>query len=687
MRFLYPNFLFALFTVLIPVIIHFFNFRKYKTIYFSDTRFIKNLEQETNSKNRIRHLLILLNRILILAFLVLAFARPYIPVNENLISNQNHLVGIYIDNSFSMEAEGKSGKIIELAKNKAIEIAKAYPPATKFLLTTNEYDIKLDHPLNFEQLIDQISQIEITSFSRPVVDIYKRQIDILNTIKNNNNFQNINEDIFWISDGQKSTFNINKIDVLDSANVKILILPSQDLGNIFIDTCWFESPARVFKHTDKLIVRIVNNSNNNYSNLPVKLYLNDSLKSISSITLKPQSHELVEMNYTNSAKGIINGRVEINDYPITYDNELFFSYIIEDKANMLIINGNEENRYLNALFENDDNFKLSQVKIARLDYSDFNAYQTLILNEIDKFSTGLIQQIKSYLSTGGTIIIFPSWNIDKISYNEFLSDLGLGKFEGIDSSILRVNKIYFEDRIFTDVFFEQANNIEYPVISKYYIFDHLNESFSHTIISLSNQKPVLVTAPFQNGRIYCFTIPLSTEFSDFPQNPILVPTLYNMALYNQRNKKLYYLIGENESITINEELNSGRFENLRIVNTATEYDILVKIDAKVSGSYIQLPGNIEHAGFYTIIQNNENLKGLSINYSRSESNLDKYDMQEITDQIILNELNNFTLFEASVNEITQYINELNQGKQLWKMFILISILLLGTEIFLLRVFS
>jgi Na+/H+ antiporter NhaD/arsenite permease-like protein len=84
MGFLYPNFLWALFAILIPVIIHLFYFKRFKKVYFSNTKFLKEIKEETTNKNKIKNLLVLLSRILAIVFLVLAFAQPYFPIGHKL---------------------------------------------------------------------------------------------------------------------------------------------------------------------------------------------------------------------------------------------------------------------------------------------------------------------------------------------------------------------------------------------------------------------------------------------------------------------------------------------------------------------------------------------------------------------------------------------------------------------------
>ena len=78
MSFAYPEFLFALAAISVPIVIHLFNFRRFKKVYFSDIRFLKDVEIETKSRNKLKNLLILLSRILAITFLVMAFAKPVI---------------------------------------------------------------------------------------------------------------------------------------------------------------------------------------------------------------------------------------------------------------------------------------------------------------------------------------------------------------------------------------------------------------------------------------------------------------------------------------------------------------------------------------------------------------------------------------------------------------------------------
>ncbi len=126
MKFAYPEFLFALSVISIPIIIHLFNFRRFKKIYFSDIRFLKEIKEQTQNRNRMKHLLVLLCRILAFAFLVFAFARPFIPGPGGEKLKGKKAISVYIDNSYSMAYTEKEGEpsLFEKSKQRAFELAR-----------------------------------------------------------------------------------------------------------------------------------------------------------------------------------------------------------------------------------------------------------------------------------------------------------------------------------------------------------------------------------------------------------------------------------------------------------------------------------------------------------------------------------------------------------------------------------
>ena len=141
MSFINPYFLFAFLTLSVPVLIHLFNLRRYKKEYFTNVKFLSQIQQETRKQSQLKQLLLLLARMLTVASLVMAFSQPYLrSAFQKEKSSSRHTVSIYIDNSFSMENNGPGGRLLESARHKAVEIVTAYKSSDAFQLMTNDLE-------------------------------------------------------------------------------------------------------------------------------------------------------------------------------------------------------------------------------------------------------------------------------------------------------------------------------------------------------------------------------------------------------------------------------------------------------------------------------------------------------------------------------------------------------------------
>src|ERR1051326_5189131 len=205
MKFVNPAFLFALFAIAIPLIIHLFNFRRYKKVYFSSVKFLKEVKQETQSKSRLKHLLVLCCRILAVSFLALAFAQPYIPAAHSKAVIGQKAVSIFIDNSFSMDAVTKSGSLLDEAKNRAREIIAGYSATDKFQLLTNDFEGRHQRLVSKEEFGQLLDEVKIGPSVKTVSEITSRMFDLLG--KSNA----VKKKAFIISDFQKSISDLDKI--------------------------------------------------------------------------------------------------------------------------------------------------------------------------------------------------------------------------------------------------------------------------------------------------------------------------------------------------------------------------------------------------------------------------------------------------------------------------------------------
>ncbi|HSH20466.1 MAG TPA: BatA domain-containing protein, partial [Draconibacterium sp.] len=421
MKFLFPAFLFALFAIAIPIIIHLFSFRHYKTVYFSNVSFLKNIKKESKNKTRLKQILILIARILAIIFLVFAFAQPYIPSTTDTKKQPNQIIGIYIDNSFSMNALSEKGQLLEVARNKALEICLAYPAGTKFKLFTNDLKPKHQHIFNKEQFIQQVAEVQPSPIVIPISMIYNRFVVQDQEI----NETSTDKHLYFISDFQRSVTDIENFKE-QAVNSYFLCLEANEVANLFIDSCWVEVPAHRLKQEEEIFVRIKNSSNQDYQNLPLKLTLNDSIKSITNFSVSAQEEIIASLKYTNNSSGLQLGNIEISDYPFTHDNNWYISYYVEPRLKALAVFENspeskEGLQYISALFKNDDFVVLDEMNIQSIQISQLNTYNTIFLMNIESYSSGFLNELKSSVAKGTSVVIFPSQKNYTSGTNEILA--------------------------------------------------------------------------------------------------------------------------------------------------------------------------------------------------------------------------------------------------------------------------
>jgi len=74
MQFKHPELLYALFLLLIPILVHLFQLRRFKKEAFTNVAFLKKLNIQTRKSSTIKKWLLLLTRLAVIACIVLAFA-------------------------------------------------------------------------------------------------------------------------------------------------------------------------------------------------------------------------------------------------------------------------------------------------------------------------------------------------------------------------------------------------------------------------------------------------------------------------------------------------------------------------------------------------------------------------------------------------------------------------------------
>jgi len=677
MKFVNPYLLFALGLIAIPIFIHLFNLRKYKIVYFSNVRYLKELKEQTRKQSRLKHLLTLLARILAIIFLVLAFAQPYIPNKAETVVTEKDFISVFVDNSFSMQAVGISGTLLQTAKEKAKEIINTHRNNDVFQILDNNFLAVNQRNLNKDELKDVINKIDFSYNRRTLSEIIDRQ----KNLANNSNFKQ--KFLYIISDFQKNIVDIQNLKTDSSEKIFLIPLKANETNNLYIDSCWFESPIKRIGQNVVLKASIVNISDKPYEKIPAKLFINKQQRTLTSFDISPHAKTTIELPYKINELGIQNAYIEIIDYPITYDDKFYFSYNVQKNISILCINNKDENIYINALFKKDSAFVLENVNARTLDYSRFSNYNFIILNEFDDITSGLGNELSKFVKNGGSLLIAPGKNIDFDSYNNFFPLLAKVSISKADTQTVKINKINFSHPLFNDVFDKLPENINLPSVKKHYLLNSAAQTNSESLLTLQNGNPFLSVFYAGKGFLFLMAAPLIKEFSNFAAHSIFVPTLYNMALNSVANARLYYILGTDNSFDVI-NANSDAEAVYKIKNTINDFEFIPQFSNSFSSLTFHINDQIKDAGNYLLSYKNNAISGIAFNYNRKESDLKYYSESELEGIIKDKKLDNINIINTQKENVSTAISKINQGLLLWKFCLILALLFLALETLLLR---
>lgn len=664
MSFLYPSFLWALAALSIPILIHLFNFRKTQRIYFSSNRFLKQVQEATTAKRKLKHYLILASRLLFLMFLVFAFAQPIIPASEQFSTNRN--VSVYLDNSLSMSVPvSEKTRALDAGMGYVRQIVEIFPPDTRYRLLTNDFAPFSNSYKTKTELLDLLSQIRLSPVSRSLVEIEERFQNSTRTAQS--------DEVFWISDFQQSTLGTINPSLYDSAKRWHLVpLTFQANTNIFIDSAYLENPFVVGGEKNTLHVRLRNDGSKAVDQLLVKVTVNGIQTGTSSVNIAARGMAETSFDMTTGLRGISQATISFNDYPVSFDNEFYLALNFTEKIRVVEIKSKEGVTPVERVFGNRQVFSFRSFTVANFKYSLLSETDLVVVNGLNQFDLSLTQALRNYVDNTGALFVVPGANPDLTSYKNLLRLPSLNHAK--NSPLTELDFPDFNNPFFENVFEERSARLAMPQATK--LLDWGADRSS--ILKFKNEQPYLSVFN-QSGKMYVLAAPLENEFSSFHNSALFVPVMYRMAASGKKNElKPYY--------SLNESFITLRFDSLQgeqPLKLVGEQEIVPAQRTLGNQVVMELPRFVMEAGFYKVTNERDTVGLLAFNLNQYESFLTQLSGEEIKRQ--LGNPERISIFESNSEEA--FSNEIKArylGTPLWKYALMLALFFLLVEILLIR---
>jgi hypothetical protein len=634
MQFKHPEILYFLLLLVIPLLVHLFQLRRFKKEYFTNVKLLKELQIQTRKSSKIKKWLLLATRLLLLACLIIAFAQPFFDAKDT--TNKGNELIILLDNSFSMQAKGAKG---ELLKRSIQELLEELPENQQFSLLTNS---EVFWDTDVKSIQKELQNLKYSAMPF--------QLDyLINQVETKK--KNTKKDYVIITDAIQSESK-KALDLAENNIVYFIQPEAQNKTNISIDKVVISQVLDQFYEL-KITLQAFGETENE---VPLSVFSNN--KAIAK-TIAKFENQKTEIAIT-IPKNDFHGNISIEDNSLSYDNDFYLSISKPEKAKVIAIGNSDKNNFLSRIFTTDE-FTFQSTELATLDYNQIENQDAIVLNELEDLPVALGKTLKSFYEKGGNIVLIPNAKNSPSLLNTFAKNFGGLNYFQLSTSEKQITKINFSHPLYQTVFEKKVTNFQYPNVKGSFTLAGVTN-----ILQYEDNTVFVGSTTNRLGTFYAFSAPINKQNSNFQNAPLIVPTLYNMGQNQGKTGINAYTIGENENLILETIL--AKDEVVSVQKEGYSFIPMQQIlNAKCKLSFGDYP---EEAGNFEVIKTKNSLKKISFNYPRTESDLT---------QVTTANFENFT----KVNNIATVLNDIaseRTSNEIWKWFIIATLLFLITEL-------
>lgn len=639
MQFKHPEILYFLFLLVIPILVHLFQLRRFKKEYFTNVRFLKELSIQTRKSSKLKKWLLLATRLLLLAAMIVAFAQPFFKAKDS--KNSTNEMYIILDNSFSMQAKGQKG---ELLRRTVEDLLEHTPENQNFSLITNS---ETYWNTDIKSIRKELQNLKYSAAPFQLESLMAK-------VKSRKSVYS--KDVIVITDAvgleQKQLNSVSK-----DFNTYFIIPEAQQKNNVSIDSVYINQTLDNFY---ELSVKLTAYADG-LKETPIGLYNKEKL--VAKTLVKFESRQKI-INFT-IPKEDFQGYASITDNGLAYDNTLFFSISKPEKANVLSIGDSEKSAFLSKIYTPAE-FNYSNFAIASLDYNNLEKQDAIVLNELKEIPQALQTTLKAFVGKGGNVVVIPSAENPVSNLNAFLANFGNIQLSELQKLEKPVTKIAFNHPLYATVFEKKIDNFQYPQTKSSF---GLNSVYP-AVLGYDDQSTFLVSIPNAVSSVYVFSAPINKDNSNFQNSPLIVPTFYNMAQNAGNTGVSAITIGDSKPFMIDALLSKDEIVNIRN-NTQESGEKFIPVQQilnnKVKVTFNDYP---QEAGNFGVFRQDEPLENISFNYPRTEGNLALANTDALSGYKVIDNVE--TVFNTLLTDRT--------NNEIWKWFVILALLFLVTEL-------
>ena len=643
-------------------------------VYFSNTAVLRNIQQENAKTRKLKYLVTLLLRCLFIAALVLAFAFPYRADKQVTMDKEDHLVGVYLDNSMSMKGQSQRTTLIEDARQSARDLVHKLSPSSRYLLMTNSFEIQNEYPMNQEEMLDQLDRMNPDGPPVPMGEV----VDRFQMLARQHGFTS--STLFVYSDFQQNTFDLSAAKADTSLQVVAVPMIPEFKTNLYVDSVWLASPIVQPGLANELRVSVVNQGDKEVKGLPVNFLMDGNLAASTTVDLEKNGMAELTMQFVVEDNGERRCSVGLMDHPITFDDR--YDFVLSAKPSLSVVELGTEPTPCALLFDDDPQFRYTLMEPSRFDLSAIAHAQLLIVNETAQLNETLQQTLLDAVAEGASLMLFP--NLDDMKNNAYLLEkLGAGAAE-VDTNATSVEDLALQHAFFSDLILDMPQHPDLPKVRRHIRLK--SNGIPIALMSLKNGDPLLLSTTVGKGQAFVLATALSPAWSELADNALFVPLLVKAAFLGGRMDRMAYTIGRDKMLVLNDLSLEGDRQFL-FADTDRSFELMPASEVRNGKVYLYMNDNLPSAGFYDLLVNDTLNRVTAWNESRVESRMDFADRDAIEPQLKKAGFSVAAVMDTSDFATADLVDALAHQSSQWKWFALIALLALLGEVLVLRLWK
>jgi hypothetical protein len=657
--------------IAIPLFIHLFNKQRKKKIKFGSIRFLQILEKQRLKRIKIYDYILILIRTLILLALIMAFARPTITSKSILSSKSARTTSIIIiDTGINMNRYDEAGpRFARLQSVLKRLIEKSNPEDDLYIIQSTSPEIRLTRQLSISDLKGSFVHGKWSSAFNEAMKLFKEH-------------PNFNQELHIISDFQ---FMENAFEDLlpEFTDIRIFLIKigSSIVSNLGIKTVEVKNQIFEVNKPIQIETQIINTSPEEAEPVEIHLFVDQQRMSHQRVVIEAMQSKQVELSFSPKSAGHLSGYVEINDDDLLSDNRYYFALEIPAELKLLFIDDNPSvfiKAALTSLTQQTD-IQVITERYSSWTRQNFLLYDMLILSNFAILNPADIKRVKAYLENGGAILLIPGLRTMPSEYNKFVSALGISTIMKDLMSSTTKNEFFFLKRpninhpLFSGLFRTVEPEISKPKFFRYFKIDVSPQD--QVILSYQNNDPYLIHANHEKGSIFILSSYIDDEWTDIQYRGIFLPLLSRLVYFGVSNASQINspaIVGMEKNIKLNYLSKSGEFY---LQSPEGEKNLIVP---QQQDQFLNFKmNNLSYPGMYHLFAGEDLIYSIPTNVESFAIHKPIMNMEQISN------LETVELFSEDDN-YEEAITQARFGSELWKIFIVLSLLLLGFELFFIK---